>query len=212
MHTSSRFSAKRFFFLFLLTIAAGILDALCDKLFADILLLPLFMDTVFCMAVTFYGGLLCGIGAAAVLQLYYFITWIPGVNHIDQLYFICSVLAAVTAWAYKTNVIDRKANTPVILFAELLILSAIMCIVESVSGGLINCLTARIIGNNQEPTPQTDFMIIMFRAHISSPLAVAIISRIPVNLIDRLLSVFAAWGVYKGLQKIETQVTKKADK
>lgn len=88
------------------------------------------------------------------------------------------------------------------VFAEVLLLSVIICFVESISGGIISRICGLISGEENYPTSQVDFFILMFHAHISSPLFVAILSRIPVNLMDRLITVPLSYAVYSAIKRI----------
>src|SRR5574344_255676 len=194
---------KKFLKLALFCIIGGMMDILFEKVFSNRLHLPLFFDTTFCVALTFYGGILCGLATAAFFQLGHFLFWTPGVSYVFLLYFFCSASIALTVWLYKKYVMDRHNASIPLLFAELLVLSIIACIVASVTGGIISRICAEIVGTENEFSSPVDFMILMFRAHISSPLAAAIISRIPINIIDRVITVFAGWGIYLLLKKTD---------
>lgn len=192
-------TTKRFFKLLVLTIVAGALDALFSFIFVDTLHLPLFVDTIFCLGITFYAGPICGVLSAAVLQLIEVIRWTPAVYSYYWLFFFCSALASLTAWLFKKYIIDKHSKTVLTIFSELLILSFIICIVESVSGGIISRIIAHILGNQN--TEQTTFLLLTFEAHIKSPLAAAILTRIPINILDRIVTTFAGWGLFLLLSK-----------
>lgn len=192
---------KRILKLALFCIIGGILDILCEKLCSKVLHLPIFFDTTFCVALTLYGGIFCGLLTALVFQIGHFIFWDPSVSYIFLLYFFCSACISLTVWLYKKYVIDRHAKTIPFLFAELLILSLITCFVASITGGIISVFCANIVGATNEFSSPVDFMLLMFRARITSPLAAAIITRIPINIIDRIITIFAGWGVFLLLKK-----------
>jgi hypothetical protein len=87
------------------------------------------------------------------------------------------------------------------LVSILLMLSLYMCILISVTGGLI----AWFINvcwplTNQDIPPESYFKLGMLLNHYPAPLA-EIISRLPVNIPDRLLSVFGAYGFALLLKK-----------
>jgi hypothetical protein len=106
-------------------------------------------------------------------------------------------------WLYKKFVIDKHTKSIPYIFAELLMLSLVTCIVASVSGGCISRICAHIVGTENEFSGPVDFMLLMVRANISSPLAAAIVSRIPINIMDRIITIFAGWGVYLLLKKTD---------
>ena len=81
------------------------------------------------------------------------------------------------------------------LFIKLVILSIVMCLVMSISGGIIGYIL-----NNLEAyhaaSSQTDFLTFLWQNTFKSKLVLQIAVRIPVNIADRFICVFAAWGVY----------------
>jgi hypothetical protein len=86
-------------------------------------------------------------------------------------------------------------NTLVVL----LLLSFVMCIVISIWGGL----TAFLInpfGGSSNPGPEL-FKLALFRKNLPSA-AIEILSRIPINVIDRLLSVFGGYGAAVLLRRL----------
>jgi hypothetical protein len=72
-----------------------------------------------------------------------------------------------------------------------------MCIVISILGGLITVLIKTFpppFGSQFSPGPERLFTLALLRKNL--PLAaIEILSRIPLNIIDRLLSVFGGYGV-----------------
>jgi hypothetical protein len=80
-------------------------------------------------------------------------------------------------------------NTLVVL----LLLSFVMCIVISILGGLITVLIQFFWGGSK-PGPELFFKLALLRKTLPS-IIVEIMARIPLNIIDRLLSVFGGYGV-----------------
>lgn len=95
-----------------------------------------------------------------------------------------------------------------ITLVKLLGLSVIMCLVMSISGGIISRICAYANGDGSEYTFQTQFLQVLFEGRLKSPLLDSILLRIPVNIADRLITVFAAFGVYKILEKINGRLQK----
>jgi hypothetical protein len=80
-------------------------------------------------------------------------------------------------------------------------LSLYMCILISVTGGLIAWLINILWPvTNQDTSPESYYKLGMLLNHYPVPLA-EIISRFPVNIPDRLLSVFGAYGFALLLKK-----------
>jgi hypothetical protein len=87
-------------------------------------------------------------------------------------------------------------NTLVVL----LLLSFVMCVVISILGGLTAVLIQFIWGNSN-PGPELFFKLALLRKTLP-PVIVEILARIPLNIIDRLLSVFGGYGIAALLWRI----------
>ena len=76
-----------------------------------------------------------------------------------------------------------------------------MCLVMSISGGIIGYILANIEEYNFASS-QTDFLTFLWQNRFESQLLLLIAVRIPVNIADRFICVFAAWGVYLLARKL----------
>jgi hypothetical protein len=83
----------------------------------------------------------------------------------------------------------RLMNTLVVL----LLLSFVMCIVISILGGLIAVLL-QSFWDSSKPGPELFFKLALLRKTLPTAI-VEILARIPLNIIDRLLSVLGGYGV-----------------
>jgi hypothetical protein len=182
----------------LLCIAGAALNVSLSHLNGSVLHLPLFIDTLFTIALTLSRGLFWGILTGVLTHL--------GNNIIFSLewpiyfYTLCSIVSAlITALFIRLfpgelgfqrhstlkNVMDRVI--------VLLMLSFTLCIVMSLQGGLTAALIESL-GSSGTTGPELLFKLTLLRR--SLPLVgVEILSRIPLNVIDRLVSVFGAYGV-----------------
>jgi len=190
----------------LVCLAGVALNTVLSRLLHNFLGIPLYLDTAFTMAVTFYGGLFWGVLTGAVTNLLhhsiFFFGWPP------YLYTLCNVaVALVTAqfirWfpreldlgiavkqAAKKNKIQVLIETVIIL----VILSFALCVVISVLGGFFAALIDFLQPAAPVTTaPEVDFKAALIRKGL--PLIIVEIgSRIPVNLLDRLVSSFLGYG------------------
>lgn len=188
----------RSFLLLGLSLVFGILDYYTCDFVVYVLKIPLFCDTIFCLAISFLVNPLWGILSVIAYHLFDII-----VSHsfvIYQLYMLSAFAGCVTAWFYKKNVM-RENDTVIVTVVKLLGLSLVMCLVMSISGGIISRVCAYANGDGSEYTFQTEFLAVLFEGKLKFPLLDAILLRIPVNILDRLITVFAAFGVYKLLAK-----------
>ncbi|MDY2616579.1 MAG: ECF transporter S component [Treponema succinifaciens] len=188
---------KRFVF-FALSVLAGLLDYLICDFMAWINHLPLFCDTIFIMALSFLAGPWWGVLAGFFYHLIDFIlnrTLEPG-----HLFMLCHFLAALTAGYFKIRFI-KKTDTGRAVFVKLIVLSIVLCLVMSVSGGIISYILSFVEAYNQASS-QTDFLTFLWENSFRSKILLLIAVRLPVNFADRLICTFAAWGIFRGGERI----------
>lgn len=189
---------KRSLILFIVSLVFGILDYYMCDFVVYVLKVPLFCDTIFCLAITFLANPLWGI--LSVISYHVFDIIISHSFVIYQLYTLSAFIGCVTAWVYKKQVM-KDADSLIVTIVKLLGLSLVMCLVMSISGGIISRICAYVNGDGSEYTFQTQFLAVLFEGKLRFPLLDSILLRIPVNVVDRLITVFAAFGVYKLLTK-----------
>ncbi len=175
-----------------LSIVCGLVDYLICDFVAWVNHLPLFCDTIFIMALSFFAGPWWGVLSGFFYHLIDFLltrTVEPG-----HLFIICHFLAALTAGYFKIWFITEQ-DSSLLRFIKLVILSMIMCLVMSISGGIISYVLGFVEAYNAASS-QTDFLTFLWQNKFSSKLLLQIMVRIPVNIADRFICVFAAWGIY----------------
>ena len=191
-----------------LSIVCGLLDYLICDFVAWVNHLPLFCDTIFIMALSFFAGPWWGVLAGFFYHLIDFLlnrTVEPG-----HLFIICHFLAALTAGYFKIWFITEQ-DSSLLRFIKLVILSMIMCLVMSISGGIISYVLGFVEAYNAASS-QTDFLTFLWQNKFSSKLLLQIMVRIPVNIADRFICVFAAWGIYLLGEKFVLYLEKRCGK
>ena len=189
---------RKWFLFFAMSILCGFLDYLICDFVAWVNHLPLFCDTIFIMALSFLAGPWWGVLAGFFYHLIDFL--LNPKLELGHLFMICHFLAALTAGYFKIHVMkdDDSVGRTVI---KLVVLSIVMCLVMSVSGGIIGHIL-----NNLEAykaaSSQTDFLTFLWQNKFRSPLLLQIAVRIPINIADRFICVFAAWGIYLLAERI----------
>lgn len=182
---------KRVLF-FVLSILCGFLDyTICD-LVAWVNHLPLFCDTIFIMALSFLAGPWWGALAGFFYHLIDFC--LNRTLELGHLFVLCHFLAALTAGYYKIRFI-KMTDSSLALFAKLIVLSLVLCLVMSISGGIIGYILNNIEAY-KEASSQTDFLFFLCQNKFRSKLLLQIAVRIPVNIADRFICTFAAWGAF----------------
>ena len=135
--------AARFFALSMLCIAAALLNRLIHFLAFDTLGLPLFIDTVFTAAVTFYAGLIPGLATVLLFQMYW--SFLAGGD--VSPFIIVTLVEVIIIWRLRPGsgqnfapawpgLRDRRVFTEsVTLFASLMLLYIAASATASLTGG-----------------------------------------------------------------------------
>jgi hypothetical protein len=165
----------------------------------------LYLDTVFTIAAVFSGGLAGGLITAV------FSTIIFGIGYAEKiycLYGLCSAAAAVLTyvfvrafpWAGRlriTGVQAAEQKQQALLIDHvimLVLLSLAMCALMSVMGGLISVFIQLILKTPMKGVHvETYFKLALLRQGLSL-LPAEIVARIPINIVDRFVSVTGAYG------------------
>lgn len=191
---------------FILSILCGFLDYLICDLVAWVNQLPLFCDTIFIMALSFFAGPWWGVLAGFFYHLIDFA--LHRTMELGHLFMLCHFLAALTAGYFKILFI-KKSDSHFLLFVKLNILVIVLCLVMSVSGGIISYILNNIEAYNKASS-QTDFLTFLWQNKFNSKLLLQIAVRIPVNIADRFICTFAAWGVYLAAKKLTDLINYKS--
>jgi hypothetical protein len=163
------------------------------------------MDTVFTAAVAFTAGPIPGISVAAL-------TWlIPGIYYKSLDFFvICSFVEVLLICAFKPPapvIPDFAPKEKVIasyagIAAKLMLLYILCAIAISVLGGVIDYVSQLFL--KKQPlhySPEDTFKLGLIMSNLPV-LAVNILSRIPVNIVDRFIVIFGGYFISRGLVKL----------
>jgi hypothetical protein len=192
----------------ILCIVSAIGNAALCHLVTNVANVPLYMDTMFTIAMCFSAGLLAGVLTGALFSplCFYFVTrYILGLSvtlsFIRNIYLICIVVEAVLVCIYYSKIKTREAvflekpsfNSFIGVGIDLLVLVALDCITVSITGGIIDF----VLTINSAPrtfSPEDTFKLGLLRNNVPV-LATTILSRIPINIIDRFIAVFGGYGI-----------------
>ncbi|MCL2763044.1 MAG: hypothetical protein FWD36_07570 [Treponema sp.] len=185
----------------LLCILAAGANFFLNTLSVYLIKIPLFLDTVFNAAVCFAAGLIPGIGTALLSY-----TALGIRNGGFDPFILCAIAEVLLVWRLKPATIEEQpANTHpasaltsfVSVFARLMLLYIVCCITISILGGLIDFLFYTVLANSKQYFSAEDtFKIGLLRNGIPV-LAMNILSRIPVNLVDRFIVIFGGYFAAK---------------
>ena len=200
--------------LLFVSIAGAVLNMLAYHFLRNRLGIPLFLDTVLTMTVTFYGGVFWGALTGTLTNLmqasFLFVGWGA------YLFTICNIAVALVTSLFihwfprelrfggtEKTLPQNKSRWFQDLMEKaivLVLLSFALCLVISILGGLC----AAIINGFNPPalpasvadsmSPEKNFRLAVIQRNFPGVI-VEIGSRIPVNLLDRLISSFAGYAL-----------------
>jgi hypothetical protein len=169
-------------------IAASIASAvagnlICSFLFPLTLHIPIFMDSVFTVAVTLFAG----VGPGVVTGILYNAIWplVTGGDARQTLFALCSVATALITFIVMKNPKDTSK------LMRLIPLSLCLCAANSFVGGIVSTFAFRGVDN----FPSDYIMAGLIMQDIPIVWA-AILARVPLNLIDKALAAILGYGIF----------------
>ena len=191
---------KQYLLIYLVAFVAGILDCLTATFFQDVLHVPLFFDTIFLMAVLFLYGPLPALftyiinvicGSLKLVILY-------GKNDYIYLFTLSAVTIILVTWLFirKKENLKKGVNLTFLYILSSAVCAALACAVVS---GVISYFTFNL---NVESGP-FDKIIFAFSGDQMGVLASCIVGRIPITILDRIITTFAGFGISVLFLKIQ---------
>jgi hypothetical protein len=202
----------RFIKLALLCLLAALGNYLLNYLCVYFLKFPLFLDTIFNVAVTFAAGLIPGLVTAILSHVELSIitgNFNPFVFcSIAEVIIVCSLKPAEPARILTGESLahcsspEMKINSMVSVFARLMVLYIVCSLAISVLGGIIDFLFHGVgLIPKTYFSAEDAFKIGLLRSGIPL-LAMDILSRIPVNIVDRFIVIFGGYFIYRGIRRL----------
>lgn len=151
---------------------------------------PFFMDMIFVYSASFYG-LPCGIIVGAGTSLFISIFVQHTIKH--SLSAICCITGSIFTWLLITRYRDFESK--VMLSIRLMVLVFLSTIVISLEGSLIYYFFfSNTVVQNENSTVM--FLIYTLVLQDFGLIISAFLARLPVNLSDKAIAVFAGFGIY----------------
>ena len=202
-----------------ISLTGALLNVAINKLLTagGIWILPLYLDTIFTVAITFIGGLFYGILTGALTNIIGHSINFWGWE--GYLFTICNVVTALITWLFirlfqQEIKISNKKNTTAVMpqnsqtlykiinkIVVLVLLSFALCLAMSIIGGSISVLIQKFGSSHADELQLSALLGSTMFPQLNSYLT-EILSRIPINIIDRLISVFCGYGIALGVSVI----------
>ena len=158
---------------------------------------PLYMDTIFTITASFFGGI-CGLISAL---LYHITTTIiyAKVPLWSLVWAICSLTIVLIIRIYIR--IRQKIE-----ITDLILLVFLISLIVSIEGATIFTVLNVFTGYKEDS--QVRFMYALLSSNSVSVFISALLPRVPVNILDKAISTCIGWLSYKGVKKLISMVEK----
>ncbi|MEE3314023.1 MAG: hypothetical protein VZR56_07685 [Treponema sp.] len=183
---------KKFWKIALVVIVAGVLDFLAETLFQDVLHVPLFFDMIFAMAVLFVYGpiasMLVYVVNVSIVCVKMKIVY--GSTDFVYLYSLSALAIILVTWLFVRKKENMKKS---VNFTFLYILTASVC------AGLCSCVVSGLINyfaySMNARSLDVEKIIFAFTGEQLGVLASSILGRIPITVLDRIITTFLGFGI-----------------
>ena len=168
----------------------------------DVMHIPLFLDTIFTVAIVFYLGLIPGL----ITGIFYniidviFNFCIRGIASPTNIFFaICGAAIALVTWLFARKKEEFRISV-VITILYLVMIALLSSFVTVIIGGTIDFVRFSFLEIPDSMAPIKEFTD-SFISQKFGLFASCILGQIPMSLTDRLIATFAGFGVYKLYEK-----------
>jgi len=170
--------------------------------------IPLYIDTIFNAAICFSAGLVPALITATLvypvmdfLVNRYILVLPVELGFFSNIWVICMIVEILLVWLFYKKMKKSEAvfledpclHTFIDVAVLLLALAVLDCVVISVTGGIIDyALTVSSMPRSFSPE---DYIKLALLRNNMPLLATAVLSRIPINIVDRFFVMFGGYGV-----------------
>ena len=195
---------KEVFRKILICVSAVLLNLLTAYIFTDFLGVPLFFDTIFTVAVTFYLGLVPGLVTAVLYNVMDSPTQpFRGYDFhlITMAFAICGAAIALVTWVFSRRKEEFKISTTTTIL-YLTLISLLSAFASTILGGIIDAIKILHfdLSGMYAPIYRFEKSFLMQKMNIFSA---CILAQIPISFSDRVITTFAGYGVFLLMEKME---------
>ena len=164
---------------------------------------PIFLDTIFTVAITFYAGFVPGLIVAALYNpiATFIYTAIYGIEifYFACFYAICGMLIVFSTWLFSRNKKEfffNRTVTVLYLFIIVFVSSFLSCF----SASMLDTFIRPLFDNSLEVFPidvfSSTFQKLKFGVFLSF-----LLPRIPITVLDRLICTFLGFYLYRLVER-----------
>lgn len=209
MNFFSAFNSQKVLRDFLLIVLAEIGNIALAFLFMPFRL-PLFLDTIFTVAITFYAGLVPGLIVAAlynpILNFTQYIFLKIDITLFASFYAIPGMLIAFTTWIFSRNKTEFLFSKK-ITFLYLLLIVFASSFASCFSAAAVDVFLRPALSFQQfiftDENLKWDLLSWTFSKFGFCSYLSALLPRIPITLLDRTICTFLGFSIYRLLEKID---------
>ncbi len=177
---------------------AVILNFLTAIFFYQFLHLPLFLDTIWTVAVVFLFGLVPGLCVSIGYNALNGIVWILKIGAEGRfvfLYSICGILIVISTWLFARRKEEFHISSQVtFLYLFMIVLISSFCTI--ISSGLIDYFQYINNGISSQVNPIKNFTDSFVQQKFSL-LSSCILAQSPISFLDRLIATFSGYGIFR---------------
>ena len=184
-------------------IASIILNLLTSILIFDVCHVPLFLDTIFTVAIVFYFGLVPGLIVGFFYNIFdvSFNYIVRGVfSPTNMCFALCGIGIVLVTWVFARKKKEFQISIPITIL-YLVLISLLSSFVSVFIGGTIDFIRFSYFDIPDSMAPIKQFT----ESFVSQKFGLftsCILAQIPISITDRLLSTFAGYGLFKLYEKI----------
>ena len=177
----------------------SIVGNLATSFLASALHVPIFLDTIFTVAITFYAGLIPGLIVAVlhnpIRTFIRSVIYGTDLFYFGSLYAVCGMLIALSTWIFSRNKKDFFFNRTVTVL-YLLIIVFVSSFLSCFSASALDTFIRPLLNDSLRFFP-IDIFSIPFQKLKFGMFLSYLLPRIPITVLDRLICTFSGFAVYR---------------
>ena len=179
----------------------SIVGNIATSFLASALHAPIFLDTIFTVAITFYAGLVPGLIVAAlhnpIVTFIYAVIYEIEIFYFACFYAICGMLIVFSTWLFSRNKKEFFFNRTVLY---LLIIVFVSSFLSCFSASALDTFIRPLLNDSLRFFP-TDIFSIPFQKLKFGMFLSYLLPRIPITVLDRLICTFSGFGLYRLVER-----------